>query len=78
MLIEDRGITIRRFEIAASVYISFKKILEILYNRLVLSKVSARWIPRLLGPEQKLNHVEIRFEPFYRKNMGIVSGNESS
>lgn len=53
LLKADRRITIR--EISVSVGIGTRQVHEILHERLGVNKVSARWVPRLLGPEQKLN-----------------------
>lgn len=56
LLMEDRRITIR--EISAKLGVGVRQVHEILHNHLGVNKVSARWVPRLLVPEQKLNRVE--------------------
>jgi len=56
IVMEDRHVTIR--EIALTMDISTSTAHEILHNRLQLNKISARWVPRLLGPELKHNRVE--------------------
>jgi histone-lysine N-methyltransferase SETMAR len=53
LVMEDRRVTVR--EIARALCISFDSVHSILHNHLGMSKVSARWVPRLLGPDQKLN-----------------------
>lgn len=57
LVMDDRRITIR--EIAITIDIGLRQVHEILHIHLGLSKVSARWVPRLLGPEHKLNRVMI-------------------
>ncbi len=57
IVMEERHVTIR--EIAQAMDISTSTAHEILHNRLELSKISARWVPRLLGPQLKHNRVEV-------------------
>lgn len=56
MLQRDRRLTIR--EISDEIGIGTRQVHTILHDHLGVSKVSARWVPRLLGPEQKLNRVD--------------------
>jgi len=56
LLMEDRRITIR--EIASSIGCSEGAVHSILHDSLGVSKVSARWVPRLLGPEKKRDRKE--------------------
>lgn len=53
LLKEDRRMTIR--QISVRLGIGTRQVHDILHDCLGVSKVSARWVPRLLGPEQKLN-----------------------
>src|SRR5688572_14920147 len=51
MIIENRRLKIR--EIAEIVGISYERTQNIIVNELGFSKVSARWVPRLLSVEHK-------------------------
>ena len=51
MVMDDRRITVN--QVASSVGISRERVENILHNELGMSKVSARWVPRLLTPDQK-------------------------
>ena len=51
MIIGDRRLKIR--EIAMNVGISYERAQNIIVNELGFSKVSARWVPKLLSVEQK-------------------------
>ena len=51
MIIGDRRLKIR--EIAKNVGISYERAQNIIVNELGFSKVSARWVPKLLSVEQK-------------------------
>ncbi|GJQ72461.1 hypothetical protein Trydic_g3536 [Trypoxylus dichotomus] len=53
LLKEDRRMTIS--QISARLGIGTRQVHSILYDYLGVSNVSSRWVPRLLGPEQKLN-----------------------
>lgn len=50
-VMEDRRITVR--QVAENFDISYGTAQDILSNRLGMRRVSARWVPRLLSPEQK-------------------------
>jgi len=51
LVMGDRRLTIS--QIASDVGISRERVEHILHNELGMSKVSARWVPRLLTPNQK-------------------------
>ena len=55
LVMDDRRLTIS--QIASGVGISRERVEHILHNELGMSKVSARWVPRLLTPDQKLTRV---------------------
>ena len=57
LLEEDRRLTVS--DIAEKVYISEGSAHTILHERLGLRWVSARWVPKLLAPEQKLERVRV-------------------
>ncbi|RZB41555.1 HTH Tnp Tc3 2 domain containing protein, partial [Asbolus verrucosus] len=60
--IEDLVLEERRIKIsfiASELKISVGSVWNILHNVLGMNKVSARWVPRLLTPEQKLKRHEI-------------------
>ncbi len=57
---EDRRVTLS--EIAIIWGISTGSVVEILHDHLQMSKVSARWVPRLLTAQQKLDYVNICHE----------------
>lgn len=57
MVLGDRRLKVST--IAKALNISEPSVLTILHDKLGLSKVSARWVPRLLTPEQKLRRQEI-------------------
>lgn len=54
---EDRRVTVR--QISQNLQISVGSVEEIIKNKLEYRKVSARWIPRLLTEEHKLNRLQI-------------------
>lgn len=56
LLKDERRINVR--EESASIGIGTLHVHEILHEYLGGSKVSAHWIPRLLGPEQKLHRFD--------------------
>lgn len=60
MILKDRRLTIR--EIADSLGISYERTQNIIVNELEFSKVSARWVPRLLSVEQKRARLSISRE----------------
>ena len=51
MVMEDRRIKVR--EISKAVGISTERVYNILHKKLEVRKVYARWVPRLLTPDQK-------------------------
>lgn len=51
MVMDDRRLTVN--QIADAVAISRERVENILHKELGMSKVSARWVPRLLTPDQK-------------------------
>ena len=51
LVLEDRRVTVK--QLAAITKISLGSIETILHDHLHMSKVSARWVPRLLTPNQK-------------------------
>ncbi len=60
MIKTDRRLTVR--EIAELLDISVGSAHTILKDKLNMSRVCARWIPRLLTPEQKQNRVDVCLE----------------
>ncbi|XP_036336279.1 histone-lysine N-methyltransferase SETMAR-like [Rhagoletis pomonella] len=52
---QDRRIKLR--EIADIVNISYERVHNIIHNELGMKKLSARWVPRLLTPLQKMNRM---------------------
>jgi hypothetical protein len=57
----------RRFkasQLASECGVSESLLLTILHERLLMSKVSVRWVPRMLSPPQKQNRVLISKEIF--------------
>ena len=60
MIIEDRRLKIR--EIAETVGISYERTQNIIVNELGFSKVSARWVPRLLSVEHKRTRLTLSRE----------------
>lgn len=79
---EDRRISID--DLAAALRISHGSAFKILHDHLHMSRVCARWIPRLLTPEQKAVRVETCRELLQRFEDGgdayvesIVTGDES-
>lgn len=64
MILQDRRLTIR--SIAERLGVSFAVVQEIITRDLNMSKVSARWVPRLLSTEDKARRVE-RSEHFLRR-----------
>lgn len=57
LILKDRRLTVR--EIADTIGISYERTQNIIVNELGFSKVSARWVPRLLSVEQKRNRLTI-------------------
>ena len=55
MVMNDRRLTITHM--ANVISISSERVENILHNELGMSKVSARWVPRLLTPDQKLTRL---------------------
>ena len=55
MVMNDRRLTISH--LANVISISRERVENILHNELGMSKVSARWVPRLLTPDQKLTRL---------------------
>ena len=51
LVLEDRRVTVK--QLAAITKLSVDSIATILHDHLHMSKVSARWVPRLLTPNQK-------------------------
>lgn len=64
VVMADRRSTIR--QIAKEVGISKERVGFILHQKLGLSKVSARWVPRLLSDEQKQNRAQLSLALFHR------------
>jgi [histone H3]-lysine36 N-dimethyltransferase SETMAR len=56
LVVTDRRLTVRR--IAETLDISRRSVEIILHEKLGISKVCARWVPRMLTPEQKADRVE--------------------
>ena len=56
LVLEDRRVTVK--QLAAITKMSVGSIETILHDHLHMSKVSARWIPRLLTPNQKEQRAE--------------------
>jgi histone-lysine N-methyltransferase SETMAR len=56
LVLEDTRL--KKKQLAEMVGVSFTTILNILHQHLGLSKVSARWVPRMLTPLQKRQRVE--------------------
>jgi histone-lysine N-methyltransferase SETMAR len=82
VVLTDRPIKMR--EMAEAVNISYERVFHILYNELDLKKLSARWVPRLLSPEQKRVPVQTSaqcLEMFQRNptdlKRGFVTMNET-
>ena len=55
MVMNNRRLTIRH--LANVISISRERVKNILHNELGMSKVSTRWVPRLLTPDQKLTRL---------------------
>ena len=55
MVMNDRRLTISH--LASVISISRERVENILHNELGMSKVLARWVPRLLTPDQKLTRL---------------------
>ena len=55
MVMDNRRISVRY--IASQLGICNGSVVTILHHHLNLSKVSARWVPRMLTPEQKRNRI---------------------
>ena len=55
MAMDDRRLTVN--QIADAVAISRERVDNVLHQELGMSKVSARWVPRLLTPAQKHNRL---------------------
>lgn len=60
LVLEDRRITVEA--IVQKVHISHGSVCNILHNDLHMSKVAARWVPRLLSPMQKDHRKETSIE----------------
>jgi len=56
IVLADRRVKIR--EIADIVNISIERVQNILYEKLGIRKLSAKWVPRLLTVEQKRNRID--------------------
>ena len=56
IILKDRRVTVKN--IVAELGISQGSVVDIIHNELNMTKVSARWIPRLLTPVQKLQRRE--------------------
>lgn len=56
IVLEDRHVTYQ--EIEDRLGIAAPQVHKILHDRLQLNKVAARWVPCLLGPEQKRNRID--------------------
>ena len=56
MVMDDRRVKVR--EIASAVGISNERVHNILHQHLDMTKLFARWVPRLLMLDQKLNRVK--------------------
>ena len=57
LVVQDKQITVH--EIAGTLVIGLHLVHEILHDCLGVSKVSARWVPRLLGPDQKVHQAQM-------------------
>lgn len=82
LVADDRRIKVR--EIAQEVGISKERVGFILHEKLSLSKVCARWIPKLLTNEQKQNRAQLSLALFHRFDADpgnfmqrIVTGDET-
>lgn len=56
-VMDDRRLTVN--QLADTVGISRERVENILHSELGMSKVSARWVPRLLTPDQKLTRLSL-------------------
>lgn len=74
MVLNDRKLKLR--EIAEAVHISVGLVHDILHNHLHMKKLLARWVPRVLTPEQKENRViasELGLKTFQRNPTDFVA-----
>lgn len=58
LIMEDRRI--KQWEIARDIGISKERVHQIIHEHLGMSKVSARWVPRMLTPFDKERRVECK------------------
>jgi len=82
LIAEDRRVSVKT--IASEVGISYGSAQQIITDHLEYRKVSARWVPRLLNADQKLNRLEVcqrlleRYQQEGDDFLGrIVTGDES-
>ncbi|EYC30978.1 hypothetical protein Y032_0004g1883 [Ancylostoma ceylanicum] len=68
MVLDDRRVKVNEIEEALG--ISHERVIHILHNELGLKKLSARWVPHLLTPEQKRIRARTSAEclEIFRKN----------
>ena len=68
IVLADRRVKVR--EIAESVRISTERIRNILHEHLTMRKLCARWVPRLLTPDQKQRRKDVSADclALYRRN----------
>ena len=64
LVVADRRLKIR--EIAAEVGISTERVHFVLHEKLGMTKVCARWVPRLLTNEQKQNRAQLSLALYHR------------
>lgn len=64
LVMQDRRIKVS--QIAGELGVSEGSVITILHDHLVMSKVSSRWVPRMLSPLQKQTRVE-----FSKENLGL-------
>ena len=71
------AITHNRLSIASEVGISFGAVQSILTDILGMSKVSARWVPRMLTDDQKRTQLDISryLLSCYEDDLAILSSN---
>ncbi len=70
MVMNDRRVTIQH--LANTFGISFGPVQRILSDVLQMSKLAARWVPRMLSPDQKVARVDISLVEFESKR-GVES-----
>lgn len=56
LILDDRRMKVR--ELAEAVHISTERVWNIIHQKLHMKKLTARWVPRLLTPDQKRNRVQ--------------------